>query len=318
MGKPKFWLPILYKQKINFPMNYAPILIFVYNRPDLLEKTLAALAANNLISQSELFVFSDGPKNSGDEKKVALVRKLINEIRFAKNVNVILRENNLGLAKSIIAGVSEVFEKFEKLIVLEDDLITSPGFVEFMNQALTFYSGAKNIYSISGYSQPSKIKDNLLQDIYFSPRAGSWGWGTWKDRWEQADWEVKDFEDFKRDSKAQKKFNAGGEDLSTMLKAQMKGYINSWAVRWCYTLYKNNGLCLYPKKSKVKHIGNQAGATNFSGTSKFDVEIDSDETPTDFTNEIFIDENVVAAINNLFKPSLARKAINFIKYDLIK
>ncbi len=165
-------------------MDLAPIVLFVYNRPDLTKETLSALKKNTLASESELFIFSDGSKSEKDFDKVNEVRKLIKNINGFKSVRVFENKENKGLANSIIFGVTKIINKYGKIIVLEDDLITSKYFLKFMNEGLNFYKNNKKIGSITGYNKPShfmKFK-NYDKDLYLSSRFSSWGWATWKDR----------------------------------------------------------------------------------------------------------------------------------------
>ena len=239
-------------------MKLAPIVLFVYNRLVHTKKTIESLKRNNLAKDTELFIYSDGPKNEIDEKNVQDVRKYIQSVSGFKNVKIIERDKNLGLANSIISGVTEVINKYGKVIVIEDDLITSPAFLNYMNKLLDIYKNDKKVYSITGYNFPPtlmKIPKDYSYDIYFSPRAGSWSWATWKDRWDKADWKIKDYNKFKKSKKMQNQFNNGGDDMSQMLIKQAEGKIDSWAIRWCYSLFKNNGLCIYPIKSYVNNIG---------------------------------------------------------------
>ena len=297
--------------------NAAPIILFTYNRPDLLEKTLESLSNNILAEKSRLFVFSDGPKSIADGKKVKRTRGIIENIQGFAEVNKTYNETNLGLAESIINGVSKIINEFGKAIVMEDDLVSSENFLLFMNDALDKYENFKEVFSISGYSHPVKAKELLDEDVFFIPRIGSWGWATWRDRWELADWQVEDFDDFKKDKSQQKLFNRGGEDLTPMLKAQMTGRINSWAIRWNYSLYKNNGLCLYPKLSKINHIGNTKEGTHVPATDKYDVELDKNEGHVKLSAKIECDEKLLSAINDFVKPSFIRKIINYFKYDVL-
>lgn len=179
-------------------MKLAPITLFVYNRPDHTNKTIEALKKNKFAKESELFIFSDGPKKQEDASKVKEVRKYLKTIDGFNDVFIKESEKNKGLANSIISGVTEVINKYRKVIVLEDDLITSPVFLEYMNFLLNRYEAEKKVYSVTGYNHPEKIMKipkDYKYDIYFNPRASSWSWGTWKDRWDNVDWEVKDFED---------------------------------------------------------------------------------------------------------------------------
>ena len=237
--------------------KYAPIVLFVYNRLWHTEQTVAALKENELSLESDLYIFSDGPKVAGDEN-VKIVREYIKTISGFKSISIIERENNLGLANSIISGVTEIINEFGRIIVLEDDLITSRYFLKFMNEALQFFNNKKDIFSISGFTYPAmimKIPENYDYDIYLSHRFGSWGWGSWKDRWDKVDWEVKDYNKFKSSKKMQDRFNCGGSDLSNMLTSQMEGDIDSWAIRFDYSHFINNCYNVRPCKSLVNNIG---------------------------------------------------------------
>lgn len=242
---------------MNDNSRLSPIILFAYNRPGHTEQTVVALKKNELASESDLFIFSDGPKIENDEN-VKKVREYIKTINGFKSVTIIEREKNFGLANSIISGVNEIIDKFGKVIVLEDDLVTSKYFLKFMNGALDFFKDRNDVFSISGYSYPAKIMripENYKHEIYLSYRFGSWGWATCADRWDKVDWSVTDFEEFKHNKKLQKEFNRGGRDLSGMLISQMHGDIDSWAIRFDYAHFKNNSFSVRPVKTLVANIG---------------------------------------------------------------
>ena len=219
-------------------MNLAPIVLFVYNRPWHTRQTVEALRKNDLAIESNLIIYSDGPKNELVEQSVNEVRHYIKSIHGFKSIEIIERDQNLGLANSIISGVTEVINKFKKVIVLEDDLISSTQFLLFINQALAQYKDENKILSVSGYSYPINIPINYKYDGYCSYRSMSWSWGTWQNRWQKADWEVKDFNDFVDNKERQKTFNRGGDDLSDLLISQVERGINSWSIIWDYTHFK--------------------------------------------------------------------------------
>lgn len=201
---------------------YSPLVVFGYKRKNHIMNTLEALNANYLADQTNLYIFLDGAK--GDEQKeVDSVRKYVSEFaassRFA-NIEIIKSKKNKGLANSIISGVSYIIEKFGKIIVVEDDLITTKNFLNFMNDALDFYHNDNRIGMIEGYSFPSKIFDCYKHDIYLSKRGGSWGWATWKDRWNKAEWELENYKKHLASKKLQKKLAQGGTDLPYMLNLQ--------------------------------------------------------------------------------------------------
>lgn len=298
-------------------MRLAPVVLFVYNRPLHTKKTIESLQRNILANESELFIFSDGPKNESDEVKVAEVRTYIKSIKNFKNVAIQKFETNRGLANSVIDGVTKIINEFNKVIVMEDDLISSPGFLKFMNEALDFYRDDERMSSISGYSFPIEIPEEYDKDVYILPRASTWGWGSWRNRWQEADWELKDFKEFSTTKKIQKDFNEGGEDLSPMLKAQFWGNIDSWGVRWSYAHFKKRTYCLYPVTSKIKNIGADNSGRHTIRTKKFEVNLDSEIVPTKLTRDLPLNLEIQNNFKKFLRLSLQRKIINKIKYDFL-
>jgi hypothetical protein len=254
-------------------IKLAPIIIFTYRRK--IDRLIETLLANKLSKRSELYIFSDGNKNEKDFEDVQDVRTYLQTIKGFKNINIIESSINKGLANSIIDGVSKVMDKYTKVIVLEDDLIVSSDFLEYMNDALNFYENDNKIWSISAYAPKLQCLDTLKDDIYLSPRASSWGWATWKDRWEIIDWEVNDFVTLKVDKSLKHKFNLGGNDMYKMLELQMLGKIDSWAIRWCYSQFRYNRYTIYPKKSKIINDGfnDNKGTHNSGKNSKLTLEL---------------------------------------------
>ncbi|CAK0768582.1 Glycosyltransferase [Azospirillaceae bacterium] len=236
----------------------APIVLFVYNRPSHTQKTLEALARNTLAAQSELIIFSDAPKNEAAIDAVKAIRKMIVNLPGFASVSVVERTNNLGLAKSIISGVTEVINKFGRVIVLEDDLVTSPLFLQYMNNALDHYENDQKAFSIGGYQFPQRtmpIPEHYHHDTYASYRCCSWGWATWRDRWMRIDWSMDYFDAFITSPEQQARFNRGGPDMAQMLKHQKEGRIDSWAIRFCYAHFANDMRCIYPTQSLINNIG---------------------------------------------------------------
>jgi GNT-I family len=293
--------------------NLVPIILFVYNRLEHTQKTVESLLKNPLAEYSKLFIYSDGAKNEKDLIKVKAVRNYIRDINGFFSTEIVERPSNLGLANSVISGVSEIIKFSGKVIVMEDDIVSAPKFLKYMNEALNIFENDERIYSISGYTFPIKIPQNYDLPVYLSYRSSSWGWGTWKNRWENVDWKIKDYESFKLDRKAQIIFNKGGEDLTPMLNAQMKGMIDSWAIRWTYAHFKNNAYCVMPVKSYCKNIGTDSSGTHSATTKKFDGDLqESMEAITD-TDTLEIDEKIISNIRKFVQPSIFRKMINNIK-----
>ena len=284
-------------------MRLAPIILFAYNRPEHTLKTLSALKKNELAAQSELYIFSDGPKNELDIELIKSVRQIITNSTGFKNVTVYTQELNKGLAYSVINGVSQILNMHDRVIVLEDDILTSKNFLTYMNEALTFYEDKKDVFSISGYRFPFEMPKGNAGDVFISPRACSWGWATWKNRWEQADWEMKDYAAFASDENKQTLFNKGGVDLSKMLHRQMSGQINSWAIRWCYAHFKHQAYCLYPVNSVAMNFGNDSTGVHSPATNKYFVDISNQPQQIKLTYPLYEDASIIKAFRLFFKIS---------------
>ena len=255
--------------------NSAPVIIFCYRRN--IEELIESLLQNKEAEHSNLFIFSDGYKSDKDKENVLFVRKFIKKIKGFKSIKIYESGMNQGLANSIIEGVNLIVNNFGKAIILEDDLIVSRFFLNFMNQALNFYQEDKKIWSISGYSPPLLSLKDYEKDVYLSVRSSSWGWATWLNRWNKVDWVIKDFNHLKKDKNKIDNFNLGGNDLFKMLELQYYGKINSWAIRWCYAQFLNSSYSVTPKISMVKNIGfNDGFETHTSGDApKWDVKLAS-------------------------------------------
>lgn len=279
----------------------APICLFTYNRLEETKHTVEALKNNYLANKVDLFIFSDGPKSENEISKIEGVREYIKRIDGFRSVTIIESKENKGLANSIIDGVTEIINKFGKIIVLEDDLVTSTNFLDFMNQALDFYQTNNLVHSISGYSPNLKSTKNLEFDNYFARRASSWGWATWKDRWEKTDWEVKDLNKFRYNPLQRYRFNRGGSDLSRMLINQQNGKIDSWAIRWCYAQFKDKQLTVFPKISKVNNIGIGKNSTHTKKGKRFFSSLDeSRKIVFKFNSNIILENIIDKELRNFF------------------
>ncbi|WP_044200090.1 glycosyltransferase [Dyadobacter tibetensis] len=296
--------------------DLAPILLFCYNRPLHLEKTLESLQQNTLATGSDLIIYSDGPKHEKDKPLVEQVRQILRQISGFKTVVIHESPGNNGLANSVVQGVSDTIYRYKKVIVLEDDLILSSDFLSFMNQALKIYQGRNDIFSVTGYCPPLSLPSRYSADLFMAPRASSWGWGTWLNRWEKADWKMSDFSNFKKDKKAINRFIQGGDDLWPMLIKQQSGVIDSWAIRWTYAQFKNEAYGLYPVKSKLKNIGTDGSGTNFSyKTDYYDSEINPE--PIGIDPFLLPDPSVIKAFKKYYQVPLLLKIKNFIKYRIL-
>ncbi|MEA1989591.1 MAG: glycosyltransferase [Pseudomonadota bacterium] len=258
--------------------SYAPVVLFTFNRLDHTQKTVKHLQQNYLAEDTDLIIYSDAARSVSEEITVLAVRDYLETIKGFKSIQINYRENNNGLATNIITGVTEILEKHKKIIVLEDDLITSKNFLCYMNQSLEKYQNNNKIFSISGYTMDLKSIQTIHQDNYLSLRPASWGWATWLDQWKDIDWEVKDYDQFIQNKIKIERFNQGGPDLTRMLKDYFKGKNNSWAIRWSYAQFKAGKYSSYPKISKIQNIGFGAEATHCKGINIYQTTIDQSET----------------------------------------
>lgn len=245
-------------------MPLAPILLFVYNRPEHVKRTLAALEQNILAKESELFIYSDAARSPQDEAFVAEIRKIIRTaLPFFKQVNIIERETNWGLARSIIDGVTTQINRYERVIVLEDDLIVAPYFLKFMNDALDTYQHEEKV----GHIQACDFtQDASLPDTFLIKWTGSWGWATWKRAWKYFNPDGKALLEELQRRKLTYTFDFNGKyGYTRMLRRQTEGKNNSWAIRWNASLFLNDILSLNVGKSLVQNEGFDGSGTNCGG-----------------------------------------------------
>ena len=238
----------------------APIALFVYNRADLALQTLDALAVNAGAAQSDLIVFSDGPKNEQDAVQVAAVRSLIAGVKGFRSLRLIEAPGNRGLAPSVISGVTAMTEERDQVIVMEDDLLTSPAFLDYMNDALQCYRDEEKVGAISGYTFPLSMK---LPETFFLPDESCWGWATWKRAWAKFEPDGARLLREIRQSGRLREFDLyRSYPFRRMLEDQIAGRNSSWAIRWRASLFLNHMLSLYPGSSLVRNIGTDGSGTH--------------------------------------------------------
>ena len=245
--------------------KFTPVAVFVYNRPEKTKTLFESLRQNTLAGSSEIFVFSDGPRDDRAKDKVDEVRAYIDSLisgSWFGNMTVYKSDTNKGLANSVISGVTDIINRYGKIIVLEDDLVLSPHFLTYMNECLKHYASDRRIWSVDGYSYDPVRPDGYPYNVYLTLRASSWGWGTWKDRWDMIDWDVRDYKRFRLNPIANILFSRGGNDLPSMLRAHIKGKNDSWAVRWCYSQFKAGMYSVVPLKTLVSNRGLDGTGTN--------------------------------------------------------
>lgn len=248
-------------------MKLAPIALFVYNRPMHTRQTVKALQKNELAGESDLFIFSDAPKKSETSEAVLEVREYIKTISGFRAVSIIERDRNWGLAKSIIDGVTRLCNENGRVIVLEDDLITSPYFLAFMNEALNVYKDEDKVMHISGYMFP--IDTSGLPETFFLRTASCWGWATWNRAWKHFSKDPKKLL-VEYSKQTINRFNMDGAyNFWRQVEQNESGLKNTWAVFWYATIFQVNGLCLHPAISMVNNIGHDETGENCEQTSEF-------------------------------------------------
>lgn len=248
-------------------MTYAPIALFVYNRPRHTRQAIEALLANAEAAKTRLYIFCDGPRNTAESRAVADVRSYVRTITGFRKATLIEREHNLGLAHSIIDGVSRVCREHGRAVVLEDDIVTSPNFLKFMNEALDLYERDERVISIHGYVYPIEA---TLPETFFLRGADCWGWATWKRGWDLFESDGRLLLRQLQERKLTHRFDYDGAyPYTRMLKKQIAGKNNSWAIRWYASAFIKDKLTLYPGRSLVQNIGMDSSGTHCSTTGVY-------------------------------------------------
>jgi len=256
---------------------YAPIVLFAFNRLELLKACVASLLNNTEAAETDLIVFVDGPRanKEGEVEKVDAVRQFVSGITGFKSLETHFSEDNKGLGPSIIDGVTDVINRYGKAIVIEDDLIASRNMLAYVNQGLDKYKKNPEVFSICAYSNRVQAPKEYAYDAYFAPRSSSWGWATWKDRWMSCDWELKDWDSVEKNTKAFTRW--GGSDCFGMLKGWKDGRNKSWAIRFCYNQFVQNKVSLFPLVSKIDNEGFDGSGTNCTVYNRFKFDFDESE-----------------------------------------
>lgn len=261
--------------------NKAPIALFVYNREDHTRQTLDALEQNEGANESELIIFSDGPKTDQDKHKVKQIRELCQRYKGFKAIHLIESEQNKGLARSIVEGVSSLFEEYERLIVLEDDMLSSRQFLNYMNQALDHFAEEKKVWHISGWNYP--IESEGLGDAFLWRAMNCWGWGSWRDRWKHYEKDAEKLINTFSEEEIRRFDLNGTSDFWQQVEMNASGDLNTWAIFWYATIFRNDGLCLNPSKTYIlntgvdgsgMHGGNEQGLFESKLSNKFPLNLE--------------------------------------------
>jgi GR25 family glycosyltransferase involved in LPS biosynthesis len=292
--------------------EYAPIILFAFNRPNHTAITLQALQTADLANMSELYVFLDGPRNDIDKQKINETLCEIQKASIFRRVVIKQRVENIGLARNICEGIDEVFTKHNAAIILEDDVVVSKNFLSFMNSALTYYSAEKKIWHIAAYNLSIESDDETR--TFFWRAMSCWGWATWRDRWAHFKKEpsslINSFS--KQDIYS---FNLdGSEDFWSQVLANYSGKINTWAVFWYATIFQNDGLCLNPVVSLVKNIGFDGSGVHCGYDDSVHSVGRKNSSELLFFPAVQVEDNEILQKIKLYylksKPTLIRRVIN--------
>lgn len=285
-------------------MGNAPLALFVYNRPEHTRQTVEALVANTLAGETPLHVFSDAPRNEAARRSVNEVRSYIRTITGFKSVTLIERKTNLGLAGSIIDGVSNLCEKHDRVIVLEDDLVASPHFLSYMNDALTRYEHEDQVMQIAGYMFPVEL--DIHEDALLLSFITSWGWATWRRAWKHFDAEAKGYERLLEDGLLRDRFNLGGRyNYFKMLRAYQEGAVDSWAVRWYLSVFLRGGLALFPRKTLVRNTGFDGSGVNCAVSKIEQTPVDTAFQVLSMPKQIKVSEAQAGLLEHMPVPTLS-------------
>jgi tetratricopeptide (TPR) repeat protein len=278
--------------------NLAPIGVFTYSRINHLRQTIEALKNNTLARESELYIFSDAAK-PGDEDKILEVREYIHGINGFKIVKLIERETN-GYLKNARDGIRQLLNVYGRCIIMEDDNVTAPGFLRFMNEALNFYKNDDRIFSICGYCPPIKIPPDYNSDVFILRRFSAWGYGVWNDSYKKISYldnaEVLGRFSNKREVEELSKY---GEDLLNMILLDAAGKMDAFDVKIFYHQFLNEKYTIYPKKSLVRNIGLDGSGMHCSKTNKFDVDL-WDKLDFEISGKVKLDNRIVKS-NYIFR-----------------
>lgn len=300
----------------------APIAYFAFNRPDHARQSLAALAANSLASESDLFIFCDGPRNEEEKKKTDAVRKICRAVNGFKSVALVEREENWGCGKGIFTRLDEFFSVHPVGVVVEDDIVLAPNALRWFNTCLERYADEPAVFSIMAWSYPEKylsLPKEYSYDAYFLPRFFCWGWASWADRIKRVDWDVADYETFIRTPSLVQAFARGGTDLLEILKSQRAGTTQAWDVQAAYCSFKHGQVSLVPRFPYATNIGTVGEGTHVvvgehHPTLAINLEIALDDSR--LPGHIFVDEEVLRRSLKALRasrPSLWLRAVNKVK-----
>lgn len=308
-------------EHIDYPVikvnDLTPVALFAYSRPGHLKKSLASLQLDPLAHKTPLYIFCDAPGDEEVKLDCDEVKRIAHSIQGFSNVKIIERPYNYGLAKSIIEGVSYILNKYDQVIILEDDLVVSPHFLKYMNEALNIYKNEPRVAAIHGYLLPLNAS---IPETFFLKGADCWGWATWSRAWRKFNPNGFELLNELKLRNLTSEFDLGGVcPYTKMLANQVAGLNQSWAIRWQASVFLNEMLTLYPCRSLVQNIGNDNSGIHCSASNDYDVHLT--ETPIRVLR-IPVEESLIAlsAVKNFYKKIrwLPRRIMKYIANHYLK
>ena len=272
----------------------APVLIFTYDRLEHLKRTITSLRSNILAQETDLFIASDYQRTDSEANKVTAVRDYLRNIDGFKSVTVFAREKNFGAAGNCFSALEVIFDKYDRIILMEDDIVTAPSFLKFINLAFERYGTNERVFSYTGYCPPIEIPTSYQYDAFFLRRMSAWGCGMTKDRYESVlEISRKEFDKFAANKQLSRAFvKGGGEDLLVMLKDVAYGSLDAWDVRCMYTQFIKDQYTVYPTQSLILNIGFDGTGIHCGKTDRFNVAL-SDKTTFQFPDDVVVDQRIV-------------------------
>ncbi|UOE48931.1 glycosyltransferase [Mucilaginibacter sp. SMC90] len=296
--------------------NLAPIALFVYNRPEHTRRTISYLQQNLLADESRLYIFCDAAKTDADKPKVEQVRQLLNDVSGFKSVKVVLRDQNLGLAESIISGVTKLVYEYGKVIVFEDDLLSSPYTLQYFNDALTKYANHEQVMHIGAYMY--NLHDKTLPETFFYRAATSWGWATWARAWKNFEPDVDKLINQFDNLKIARFSIEGKMNFWKQIEQFKAGKNNSWAIRWYASIFLKNGLTLNPSQSLIQNIGHDGTGVHSNNEDMYHVQMARKQV-TQFPDVIQENEQAYKAIKHFLanrKGTLLQRVRRFVRQQM--
>ena len=290
-------------------MSDTGVALFVYRRPEHTRRVLESIKRNNI---RKLYIFQDGCKEKKDLDCWKSVNELVKSITFAE-VELHVSERNIGLANSIVKGVSYVLNKHNTVIVIEDDIILGDGYIDYMDECFERYKYDMRVYSIAGCDVPLIIPKDYEYDVFFTHRASSWGWGTWRNRWDKYKRDFNLVQEILKDSEKRAILDISGSDILSHVHGQLEAENDSWAAFWVLTIIDQKAVCVIPVKYLAKNIGfdGVGGTHTIKKYSRLMSDLNDKKDDFRFPPDIFVDKRIVRGYDIMLNDINTKKREDF-------